>query len=192
MGFSDQTVKPKKTDGNNKEKKSEEKNGDVIEGEEETAVKSYPLTIDFMKTIDGRTTRIPNYGSLVGRIARLIGMVVKKEVHEDTVDIKCTKCDSVIDSFDEVFPHIETKHGDFLNHLYSMFPPAKKRMDQFVLKAVENFDLVVPTWEHVERMQKIEKEKQEKLRREEMNKKLEEAKKAREELKKKREEAEEQ
>merc|ERR1712054_350369 len=119
-------------------------------------------------------------GSLVGRIARLIGMVVKKEVHDDTVSLKCTKCDSLIDSFDDVFHHLETKHGDFLNHLYSMFPPAKKRMDQFVMKAAENFDLVVPTWEQVERMQKIEKEKQEKLRREEMNKKLEVAKKARE------------
>jgi len=175
---------------------------EVQEEEEEPVIKSYPLTLDFMKTIDGRTTKIPNYGSLVGRIARLVAMVVKKEKQEDDeVKMACHKCDTDIEDYRDIFTHIESEHSDFLQHLCTMFPPAKKRMDQFMTKAAENFDLVVPTWDQVEKLQKVEKdkevaliklekEKQAALRKLEMQKKIEEAEKTRQELKTKREEAE--
>eukprot|EP00092_Neocalanus_flemingeri_P105061 GFUD01134622.1.p1 GENE.GFUD01134622.1~~GFUD01134622.1.p1 ORF type:complete len:663 (-),score=244.62 GFUD01134622.1:238-2226(-) len=174
---------------------------EVKEAEEEPAVKSYPLTLDFMRTIDGRTTRIPNYGSLVGRIARLLAMVVNKEKDEEVVKLTCQKCDIGIEEYKDIFTHIDEEHSDFLLHLCSMFPPARKRMDQFMTRAAQNFELVVPTWEFVEKLQRmekekaenikrIEKEKQAELRKLEMKQKLEEAEKARAEMKKKREEAE--
>ena len=47
------------------------------------ASKEYPVTLDFMKIVDSRTTRIPNFGSLLGRLARLLAMVLTKEQFEN-------------------------------------------------------------------------------------------------------------
>jgi len=203
--FSDQDAKPNKkgTDKaeNGVSKITKTKSTEDDEIEEDSAIKSYPLTIDFMRTIDGRTTRIPNYGSLVGRIARLVAMVVKKETKDDSVMLTCQKCDTSIEEYKDIFTHIEKDHSDFLQNLYTMFPPAKKRMEQFMTKAAENFELEVPTWAQVEKLQRQEKDKKDELKRVEkekedverkleMAKKLEEAKNARAELQAKREEAE--
>jgi len=196
--FSDKDAKGKRDEGNESNKKQpavlETKNSEKVEKAEEIekqpAVKNYPLTLDFMRTIDGRTTRIPNYGSLVGRIARLIAMIVKKKKDGDLVELTCRKSGKEIAEYTGIFIHIEKEFPDFLTNLYKMFPPAKKRMDQFMTKAAENFDLEVPTWEDVEKLQRLEKEKENELKRLEMKKKLEEAKKAGAEIKRKREEAE--
>lgn len=162
------------------------------EEEEEPVIKSYPLTLEFMRTIDGRTTRIPNYGSLAGRIARLIAMVISKKTEGDSVELTCHKCDKRIEGYKDIFTHMENCHSEFLENLLTMFPPAKNRMEQFIIKAAENFDLEVPTWEQVEKLQRQEKEKQIEIEKIQMEKKLEEARQARAELKAKREEAEKQ
>jgi len=177
----------------NSEKKIESKvkeNGKALGTKKEETIKNYPLSIDFMRTIDGRTTRIPNYGSLVGRIARILAMVVRKEQEGDMVKLVARSNDSNIGDYTDIFSYIEKNQSEFLNSMYIMFPSAKKRMDQFLAKAAENFDLEVPTLEQVEKLEEIEKNRKEAARREEMKKKLEKAKQDAAEIKKKREEAE--
>ena len=41
--------------------------------------KNLPMTLEYMKMLDERVTKMPNYGSLVGRIARLLGVVLEKQ-----------------------------------------------------------------------------------------------------------------
>merc|ERR1719312_796648 len=84
--------------------------------------------------------------------------------------------DSIIGDYTDIFSFIEKNHSEFLNSMYIIFPSAKKRMDQFLAKAAENFDLEVPTLEQVEKLEEIEKNRKEAARREEMKKKLEKAK----------------
>jgi len=181
------------------ENKGKDKNKDVSKVKEtsksvvtkkDTTVKNYPLTLDFMKTIDGRTTRIPNYGSLVGRIARILAMVIKKEQKGDKVELTSRANDANIGEYTDIFSFIQKNHPEFLNNINTMFPPAKKRMEQFMAKAAENFELEVPTLQHVQKLQEIEKNKREEAKREEIKKKLEKAKQDAAEIKKKREEAE--
>ena len=74
-----------------------------------------------------------------------------------------------------MFSHIEKDHSEFLSNLKTLFLPAKKRMDQFMTSATENFELEVPSWEQVEKLHRQEK----------INKKLEKAKKDGAEIKKK-------
>merc|ERR1719369_1966241 len=106
-------------------------------------------------------------------------------MEEEKVKLTCHKCNMDIEEFKDVFNHLEKDHAEFIQHLSAMFPPAKKRMVQFITKAVENFELIVPTLEYVEKQIKAEKEKQAKLRKMEMEEKLEKAKKEREEMRKK-------
>ena len=117
------------------------------EAEEDGKQKEYPVTLDVLKMIDARTVRIPDYGSLVGRIARLLAVVLSKEVDKAESDkepvvktIKGRKFDVNLE-IAEVMPFLEDKHQDFLDMLYTIFPPAKKRMSQFIEKALTKFDL---------------------------------------------------
>lgn len=126
------------------------------------ANKDYPVTLDFMKIIDSRTTRIPNFGSLLGRLARLLAMVVTKEQFEEMeseeigVKLTCMKCRIVIGKVSNLFQHLEKSHIDFLDNLKSMFPLATERMEQFIHQAATKFDLVVPTGKEVEVLQLVE------------------------------------
>jgi len=156
--------------------------------QEDTGRKDYPVTLDVMKMIDARTTRIPNYGSLQGRIARLVAVVVgKKEIVEieeeeeeeekkekegekmeeedEEPNLYCFKCNEGLgSSYSVIMPHLEEKHEDFLNVLYTMFPPAKKRMGQFIEKAAAKFKLEVPSLKDVEKLIKIDEDEKQKQR----------------------------
>ena len=124
----------------------------------------YPVSLFVMKMIDARTINIPNYGSLTGRIARLVAIIIGKEkskenaekgekkegkemkVEDRKVTLHCFKCDNDLEgSYTDIMPHLEAKHGDFVKLLGIIFPSAKRRLAQFVEKAAENFYLVVPT-----------------------------------------------
>merc|ERR1712032_1666290 len=60
--------------------------------------------------------------------------------------VKCHKCDvNLEDLLAGVVPHLEDKHQDFLDMLYTIFPPAKKRMPQFIDKAASKFELRIET-----------------------------------------------
>jgi len=193
-------VKTPKSNGVETTNKSKISDGDVKEaGAEPPEPKEYPVTLDYMKTIDSRTTKIPNYGSLAGRIARLLAMLVKKEsedneeTDEDAEKGVKTEKWCIVDrksgiklACAQLYEHLEKDHGDFLQHLYSMFPPAKKRMDQFILRAVENFDLEVPTWAMVQQLQKDEANRLAWQKKKELEEKQEILKKARQELEEKR------
>merc|ERR1712156_3250 len=141
--------------------------------------KEYPVTLDVLKMIDARTVRIPDYGSLVGRIARLLAVVLSKEVdkaegdEEPVVTIKGRKFDVNLE-ITEVMPFLEEKHLDFLDMLYTIFPPAKKRMSQFIEKAVTKFDLRIETAKEVDKLI-AEKEKREKEERDQKRKEEREA-----------------
>ena len=174
---------------NTTEDKVEDKEPEEEEIVEEKATnKNFPLTLDYMKTIDGRTTKIPNYGSLVGRIARLLALILRREKTEETGEIKIfsLKTDECIGGCQDIHSYIESTQPTFLENLISMFPPARKRMDQFVQRAAENFDLTVPTWQQVERLQKEESDRVAAVRKKEMEEKLQKAKAARAENEKKR------
>lgn len=143
------------------------------EEEEEGKRKDYPVTLDVLKMIDSRTVRIPDYGSLVGRIARLLAVVLSKEVEADgdkeavVKAVKCHKCDvNLEDLLAGVVPHLEDKHQDFLDMLYTIFPPAKKRMPQFIDKAASKFELRIETAKEVDKLvaAKEKKEKEEKMK----------------------------
>ena len=162
----------------------------VVEVEEEEddsgpANKNYPLTLDFMRKIDDRTTQIPNYGSLAGRIARLLALVLEKQQDGKIFDVKKEVY------VEDVYNHLQTEHKQFIENLEVMFPPAKKRMSQFFEKAVENHDLKVPTVKMVEKLQKIESDRVAAEKKKEMEEKLAKAKAAREELERRRKEEEE-
>ena len=167
------------------ESKKEE---EIIIVEESVANKNYPLTLDYMKAIDARTTKIPNYGSLVGRIARLLGLLLWKE------DGKIFSMKSNMKELEikDIHAHIEEEHKVFLDNLEHMFPPAKKRIGQFIEKAAENFDMRVPTWRMVERLQQEESERVEEEKKRERAEREKKLKEAREELARKRKEEEEQ
>merc|ERR1712037_931771 len=120
-----------------------------------------------LKMIDARTVRIPDYGSLVGRIARLLAVVLSKEVETDgdkeavVKVVKCHKCDvNLEDLLAGVVPHLEDKHQDFLDMLYTIFPPAKKRMPQFIDKAASKFELKIETATEVDRLVTAKEEKE--------------------------------
>merc|ERR1712058_114950 len=132
--------------------------GEVVdEGEDDYAniTENTPHTLDYMKSIDSRVVQIPNYGSLVGRIARLLGLLLVKD--EDG-KIKSVKTENEIEA-GKIYSHVAEAHPEFLSNLETMFPPAKKRMDQFFEKAVNAYDLKVPTWKLVEKLQKVEKDR---------------------------------
>merc|ERR1712156_896556 len=74
----------------------------------------------------------------------------------------------------EVMPFLEEKHQDFLDMLYTIFPPAKKRMSQFIEKAVTKFDLRIETAKEVDKLI-AEKEKREKEERDQKRKEEREA-----------------
>ena len=59
-------------------------------------------------------------------------------------------------------------------------------MDQFVQRAAENFELTIPTWQMVEKLQKEESDRVAAARKKEMEEKLQKAKQARAENEKKR------
>jgi len=118
--------------------------------------KDYPTTLDFMKIIDTRTTMIPGFGGLMGRLARLLAMIVTKEKskesesHEFFTKISCSKCKIIIGNVGELHEHLFNYHENFLQNLNSMFPLAKERMHQFIQQAVNKFELVVPTGREVD------------------------------------------
>ena len=144
----------------------------VVEEEEEGKWREHPVTLDVLKMIDARTVRIPDYGSLMGRIARLLAVVFSKEMdtdgeNETVVQVKCHKCDaSLEDLLAGVMPHLEDKHQDFLDMLYNIFPPAKKRMPQFVEKAASKFELRIETAKEVDKLvaDKERKETEERMK----------------------------
>ena len=151
---------------------SKAKKVDVEEEEEQGKRKDYPVTLDVLKMIDARTVRIPDYGSLVGRIARLLAVVLSKEVETDgdkeavVKVVKCHKCDiNLEDLLAGVMAHLEDKHQNFLDMLYTIFPPAKKRMPQFIEKAASKFELKIETAKEVDRLvtAKEKKEREDKM-----------------------------
>ena len=149
--YSNEDVKPAET----KPKTSDKQLDDEEIVEEKQNKKNLPLTLDYMRNIDGRTTKIPNYGSLVGRIARLLALVLRREKSsEGEIKIFSVKTDESVGGCQDIHSYLESTHPTFLENLVAMFPPAKKRMDQFVQRAAENFDLTVPTWQQVERLQR--------------------------------------
>ena len=155
--------------------------------EEKPGNKNLPLTLDYMRTIDGRTTKIPNYGSLVGRIARLLALVLRREkTDEGEIKIFSLKSEDCVGGCQDIHTYLESTHPTFLENLIAMFPPARKRMDQFVQRAAENFELTVPTWSLVEKLQKEESDRVAEARKKEMEEKLQKAKQARAENEKKR------
>merc|ERR1712156_807354 len=167
--------KAKHSNGVSKAKKATEE-----EEEEDGKQKEYPVTLDVLKMIDARTVRIPDYGSLVGRIARLLAVVLSKEVDKAEGDkepvvktIKGRKFDVNLE-IAEVMPFLEDKHQDFLDMLYTIFPPAKKRMSQFIEKAVTKFALRIETAKEVDKLI-AEKEKREKEERDQKRKEEREA-----------------
>ena len=172
--------------------KEETKEQDVvqeIEMEEEEddyhLSKNLPMTLEYMKMLDERVTKIPNYGSLVGRIARLLGVVLEKQQDDKIFDVKK---EVYVEDVKGVFSYLEAEHEQFIENLCTMFPPAKKRMNQFIEKAINNFDLKVPTWKLVEKLQKVESDKIAAEKKKEMEEKLAKAKEAREEMNKRRKE----
>jgi len=186
--YSDQDAKVDKND-KAKESNGKEVEEAVDEGEDDYSniTENTPTTLDYMKSIDSRVVQIPNYGSLVGRIARLLGLILAKD--EDG-KIKSVKTGEEVE-VGKIYSHVTEEHPEFLSNLEKMFPPAKKRMDQFFEKAANTYDLKVPTWKLVERLQKVEKDRLAAERKKEMEEKLAKAKAAREELQKKRKEEEE-
>jgi len=126
------------------------------------ASKDYPVTLDFMKIIDSRTSRIPNFGGLIGRVARLLAMLVSKEQSEEVdseeigVKLSCLKCKTIIGRVSDLLCHLEKSHEDFLQNLSSMFPLATERMQQFIQQAANKFDLEVPTGKELEVLQIVE------------------------------------
>jgi len=172
-----------------KEKAKEKEQEAVQELEEEEGdyhlSKNLPMTLEYMKMLDERITKIPNYGSLVGRIARLLGVVLEKQQDDKIFDVKK---EVYVEDVKGVFSYLEAEHQQFLDNLCTMFPPAKKRMNQFIEKAINNFDLKVPTWKLVEKLQKIESDKVAAEKKKEMDEKLAKAKAAREEMNKRRKE----
>jgi len=86
------------------------------------------------------------------------------EVEDEEVTLHCYKCNVDLGgSYSDIMPHLEDKHGDFVNLLCTIFPPAKKRLSQFVEKAAEKFDLVVPTEKEVQKLiiqEKVDKQKE--------------------------------
>jgi len=175
------------TNGSTKNDEQEEPVVDEVDDSDD-AEKIYPLTLDFMKVIDERTTKIPNYGSLAGRISRLLGLVLVKDEENKIIDRKSKK---VLENPAEVYSFIEAEYNDFLENMCTMFPPAKKRIGQFIEKAAADNDLKVPTLKLVDKLQKIESDRLAAERKKEMEEKLAKAKAAREEMLKRRKEEEE-
>ena len=187
--FSDKPANVDKQKENGDSSNGKEKEEEIVV-EEAVINKNYPLTLDYMKAIDARTTKIPNYGSLVGRIGRLLGLLFWKENGK----IFSMKSDMAEIEPKDMLAHIETEHKVFLEGLEQMFPPAKKRMGQFIEKAAENCDLRVPTWSLVEKLQKVESDRVAAEQKKEREERMAKAKKEREEreakAKKEREERE--
>jgi len=220
----------KKTNDNNGVNDVQEKTQTVEQAKKKDPKgrKEYPVTLDVLRMIDARVTNIPNYGSLVGRVARLLAVIMGKEVtkkvgkevvkkdgedgddHEngengengeneengengekekdengekekdengegdeedETVDLHCYKCNMDVEgSYSDIMPHLEKKHQDFLDILLIMFPPAEKRMAQFMETAARKFELRVPSEKEVEDLMekaKLEEEEKERLEEEE-------------------------
>ena len=165
---------------------------DSNEAEIEKSKKNYPLTLDYMKAIDVRTTKIPNYGSLAGRIARLLALILRSEKSEDgCVTVFSRQTDEEVGGCQDIHGFIEANHPQFLENLFAMFPPAKKRIEQFMLKAANDFDLIVPTWQMVEKLQKEESDRAAWERKKEMEERLQKAKEARAEMERRRKEEQE-
>ena len=149
--------------------------------------KDYPLTLDFMKIIDERTTKIPNYGSLNGRIARLAALLYRREKKEDgTIEIFSRKTGEAVGGPQDMYSHIQANHPQFLENLSKMVPPAMKRINEFLQRAAENFDLIVPTRELVRKLEQEECDRLARKRKEEMEERLQKAKEARAEMERKR------
>jgi len=81
------------------------------------------------------------------------------------VKVKDHKNDITLELAD-VWPHLEDKHQDFLDMLYVIFPPAKKRMSQFVEKAASKFELRIESAKEVDRLvaAKEKEEREEKMK----------------------------
>jgi hypothetical protein len=126
----------------------------IAEVEKVEGRNDYPVALHVFRLLDSRITKMPDYGSLMGRIARLMGVVVGKEVKEEEVTIRCYKCQEDIDgSYADIMPHLEANHKDLISVLSTMFPPAKKRLGQFIEKAAAKIDdLKVPTEKEVQTM----------------------------------------
>merc|ERR1712037_94808 len=81
--------------------------------------------------------------------------------------VKCHKCDiNLEDLLAGVMAHLEDKHQNFLDMLYTIFPPAKKSMPQFIEKAASKFELKIETAKEVDRLvtAKEKKEREEKMK----------------------------
>ena len=172
-----------------KQKELEEKKKAELEAEEEekrveeeaaaAGRVDYPMTMEVLRKIDARTVRIPEYGSLVGRLARLLAVVVGKK-DGATYDFKLDKPIA-----GDIMAHLEAEHADFLELLYTIFPPAKKRMGQFVEKAADRFELRVPTAREVDKLEAEGKRKEQERVKKEREEEQERIKKEREEETKK-------
>jgi hypothetical protein len=157
-------------------KKTEEKT-EVVQEE-------LKLTLGTMKVIDARTTKLPNYGSLCGRIARLLAMVITKEEDEEgnvTLKDKHLEGHPTIPGFSDVYEHLQKEHEEFVEHLLTMFPPAKKRLNQFVERAVQNFEMKIPSEKEVKEALRAEAEKKRAQRLKELKEQREKEEKIKEE-----------
>ena len=112
---SDNVSKENKEKGKNKDLSEVKENGKAHVTKKEETLKHYPLTLDFMKTIDGRTTRIPNFGSLVGRIARVLAIVVKKEQEGEMIKLTSRTNDSNIGEYTDIFMYMKKNRPEFLD-----------------------------------------------------------------------------
>merc|ERR1712226_1431466 len=79
-------VKAKDSDTDDKKVEEKKDSSEPVQKKGPGGRKEYPVTLDVLRMIDARTTNIPNYGSLVGRMARLLAVVMGKEVVTEEED----------------------------------------------------------------------------------------------------------
>jgi len=117
-------------------------------------------------------------------------VVGRREEGEGQGCLHCFKCSTDVAA---VMAHLEEQHQDLLALLATIFPPAKKRLAQFVEKAVAKFELKVETAKEVEQLVKAreqeEFEARQKALQEEREQRVKEARERREREEKEREAA---
>ena len=106
-----------------------------------SGAKRPPLTLDIMKLTDVRSCNLKNTGGIVGRVAKLLGLVFEKTLLNPHPVFSCKHCDEEIEDGDaeDMRKHLESQHEDFLANLNKVFPQASKRMDQHITKALQEY-----------------------------------------------------
>merc|ERR1712000_2196 len=114
------------------------------------SVKKCPLTLDMMKLRDVKTSGKKNYGGIAGRIAGQLNLLFDKEVLTDGSDFKCMHCNEILTEESLLNSHLEKSHEDFYSKLLMLFPQAGKRLEQHIIKGINEVELKVPTGEEEE------------------------------------------